>query len=217
MSLTPKISAVINLSLVVIAFVTGVVVYPHLPALVASHWNAAGDVNGYLGKFWGVFLLPIIMLGLLGLYLIIPKIDPLKANLKSFRNYYDGLWTLILAFMLYVFGLQLAWNLGARFDFGHALVPALAVLWYVTGVVLGKVKRNWFMGIRTPWTLSSDAVWDKTHAFGGKLFKIAAVISLLGIFFRGGLVIVMVIVPVLIVAVATVPYSYVVYRKLGLK
>jgi uncharacterized membrane protein len=123
----------------------------------------------------------------------------------------------LLAFLLYVFGLQLAWNLGARFDFVQALIPALAVLWYVTGVVLGQIKRNWFMGIRTPWTLSSDAVWDRTHALGGQLFKIAAVISLAGLFFRGGLVIVMVIVPVLAVAVVTVAYSYVVYRQLGLK
>jgi len=157
------------------------------------------------------------MLGMFGLYLVMPLIDPLKTNLKSFQKYYDGLWATIFAFMLYVFGLQLAWNLGARFDFGHALIPALAALWYFLGVVLGKVKRNWFMGIRTPWTLSSDVVWEKTHALGGQLFKIAAVISLAGLFLRGPLVVLALVVPVLVVSVVTVVYSYVIYRQLGLK
>jgi uncharacterized membrane protein len=215
--MTPKTSRLVIVLLVAASFVAGVFFYPYLPALVASHWDAAGEVNGYMGKFWGVFLVPVIMLGMFGLYLVMPLIDPLKTNLKSFQKYYDGLWATIFAFMLYVFGLQLAWNLGARFDFGHALIPALAALWYFLGVVLGKVKRNWFMGIRTPWTLSSDVVWEKTHALGGQLFKIAAVISLAGLFLRGPLVVLALVVPVLVVSVVTVVYSYVIYRQLGLK
>jgi uncharacterized membrane protein len=215
--MTTKTSRLIIILLVIVAFVAGAISYPYLPALIASHWNAIGEVNGYMSKFWGVFLVPVIMLGMFALYLVIPFIDPLKTNLKSFRDYYDGLWALLLVFMLYVFGLQLAWNLGARFDFGRALIPAFAILWYVLGIALGKVKRNWFMGIRTPWTLSSDVVWEKTHALGGKLFQLAAVLSLSGLFFRGGLVIFTILVPILVVAAVTVTYSYVVYRQLELK
>ena len=63
------------------------------------------------------------------------------------------------------------------------IIPAFAVLLFYIGILIKHAKRNWFIGIRTPWTLSSDKVWDKTHALGGKLFQVSAVITLGGIFF----------------------------------
>jgi len=71
-------------------------------------------------------------------------------------------------------------NLGYEFNMVQMMVPGLGILFYLLGVVLGKAKRNWFVGIKTPWTLSSDKVWDKTHVLGGKLFKIAGVIAFAG-------------------------------------
>jgi len=84
--------------------------------------------------------------------------------------------------MAYVYALSLLWNIGSRFDISRMLMPAIAVLWYVLGSVLQQSKRNWFMGIRTPWTLSNDVVWHKTHQLGGKLFKLSALIVLVSIF-----------------------------------
>ena len=93
-----------------------------------------------------------------------------------------------------------------------AMVPALGILFYFVGIVTEKAKRNWFIGIRTPWTLSSDIVWNKTHKIGGKLFKIAALIAFSGLFFPK-YAILLVIVPVILVALYTIVYSYFEYKK----
>jgi len=201
-------------SLIVAAFAAGVFAYPHLPNRIASHWNASGEADGYMSRFWGVFLMPLVMAGLFLLYLVIPRIDPLKENIESFRKYYNGFWFVISAFFLYIFALTLAWNLGYRFDFTAFMVPAIAGFWWFLGLLLEKSKRNWFVGIRTPWTLSSDAVWEKTHKLGGRLFKAAGIVSLAGIFISGGAAVFMVIaLSAFTIAIVTVVYSYVEYTK----
>ncbi len=208
-----KITNLIFLMLIVAAFVVGIILYPRLPNVIASHWNAAGQVNGYMGKFWGVFLMPVILLVMFVLYLIIPRVDPLKANIDSFRKHYNLFWVLFPVFLLYVYALQLGWNLGLRFNFSTAIVPVFALLWYFLGVIMSKAKRNWFFGIRTPWTLSNDIVWDKTHQLGGLLFKIAALISLLALF-SPSMFVYVIIIPILLIAAITTIYSYLEFKKL---
>ncbi len=207
---------IVLLIFVAAAFASGAFFYPQLPDKIASHWNASGEVDGYMNKFWGVFILPVIMLVLFVMYWVIPKIDPLKRNIELFRKYYNGFWIFLFVFLLYVFGLQTSWNLGLRFNFSTAIVPAVAMLWYAVGIIIGKAKRNWFIGIRTPWTLSSDVVWEKTHKLGSKLFKIAAFISLLGLFFKNGILVAAIVAPAVGVALITLVYSYIEYRKLRL-
>ncbi len=192
----------------------GVLLYPALPNQIASHWNAAGEANGFQSKFWGVFLVPAMMIVFFFLRLITLRIDPLKQNIESFKKYYDGFWIGINVFFLYIYGLTLAWNLGYRFNFTGMIIPAMSVLFYGIGIMMEQSKRNWFMGIRTPWTLSSDIVWSKTHKLGGVLFKIAACLSLFGMMFQGDIAILCVLViPILLASVTTVIYSYIEYRK----
>jgi len=176
-----KKSYLITLFIILVSFVLGFYFYPQFPDRAASHWNIKGQVDSYMGKFWVLFLMPIISLAIFLLFLLIPKIDPLKANIEKFRKYFDGFIVLIVLFLFYIYSLTIFWNLGVRFDMGQVLAPALAVLFYYCGVLTGKAKRNWFVGIRTPWTLSSDRVWEKTHKLGAKLFKIAGFIALIGI------------------------------------
>lgn len=212
--MSSKITNIILLILILAAFVGGTWAYPQLPERVASHWNTAGEVNGSMGRFLGVFLLPFIMAFLWFLYGIIPRVDPLKKNIAGFRKAYNAFWAFIMAFFLYVFVLTLAWNLGHRFDMTLAILPAVGVLFYVIGMVIEKSKRNWFMGIRTPWTLSSDVVWEKTHTLGGLLFKLVALVTLASLFFSPSVAILVIIVSALGVSLITVVYSYVVYRAL---
>jgi len=146
------------------------------------------------------------------LFILIPKIDPLKQNIEKFRKYFDGFIVLIISFLFYLYLLTIFWNLGIRFNMTQFLVPAFAVLFYYCGILVENAKRNWFIGIRTPWTLSSEKVWDKTHRLGGKLFKICGLIILFGIFLQG-YAIFFVFVPVLLVAGYTVVYSYFEYQK----
>jgi len=174
-------SSVIILLIILASFIAAIYLYPQMPDEMASHWNFKGEVDDYLPKFWGLFLMPIISLGLFLLFLLIPKIDPLKANIEKFRKYFDGFIVLIIVFLFYIYFLSIAWNLGKRFDMGQMMVPALGILFYYCGILVENAKRNWFIGIRTPWTLSNEKVWERTHKIGGKLFKISGVIAFLGI------------------------------------
>ncbi|MDD2646949.1 MAG: DUF1648 domain-containing protein [Patescibacteria group bacterium] len=208
-----KLSNLIFIIIILASIVVGVWAYSRLPSVIATHWNAAGQVDGYMSKFWGIFLTPIIMIFMFILYLVIPKIDPLKTNIASFGKYYNLFWILFEVFLLYIYVLQLGWNFGWQFNFSVMIIPAFAFLWYFLGAFLPKAKRNWFFGIRNPWTLSSDVVWEKTHRLAGAFFKAAALISLIGFFFPSSSIF-FVIIPVLAFAIATFIYSYVQFKKL---
>ena len=207
-----KKTEMLMLALIALSFAVAIYSYPQMPEQVASHWNAAGDVDGYMGRFWGVFLMPIIAAIMFPLYLVIPKIDPLRKNIEKFRSHYEWFILMVIAFLFYIYLLTTGWNFGMRFDMTRALIPAFAALFYYCGVVIEKAKRNWFIGIRTPWTLSSDVVWEKTHKLGGKLFKIAGVVSLLGLLSKDYAIWIMVA-PVLAFSLYMVLYSYLEWRK----
>jgi uncharacterized membrane protein len=191
-------------------------VYPMMPEQMASHWNASGQVDDYMPKLFGLLLFPAISLLMLCLFLLIPKIDPLKSNIQEFRKYFDGFIMLILLFLFYMYVMVILYNLGILFDMSVVVVPALAGLFYYIGILLDNAKRNWFIGIRTPWTLSSDRVWRKTHRIGAKLFKLVALISVIGLFFES-LAIWFVIVPVMLTVAYLFVYSYLDYQKEGRK
>lgn len=207
-----KKAYIIIIIIILISFIIGIYFYSRVPDQLASHWNAKGEVDDYMSKFWGLFLMPIVSIVLFLLFLLIPKIDPLKKNIEKFRKYFDTFVVLIILFLFYIYLLTIFWNIGIRFDMGQAIIPALGILFYYIGVLLKHAKRNWFIGIRTPWTLSSEKVWEKTHQLGSKLFKISGVIAFLGIFFQG-LAIWFVIIPAILVSFYTLAYSYFAYQK----
>ena len=186
-------------------------VYQSMPEQMASHWNAAGDVDGYLPRFLGVFMMPVVSLFMLGLFLVVPKVDPLKANIEKFRDYYDKFILLMVAFLFYIHALTLAWNLGFEFGMGSFVVPAIGVIIYYAGVLMENAKRNWFIGIRTPWTLSSDKVWDRTHKLGSRLFKIAGALMVIGLLFPEYLLVL--VAPVVVFSLYLIVYSYLEYKK----
>jgi uncharacterized membrane protein len=205
-------SNIIISAMILISFVVGIYFYPQMPDKIASHWNAQGQVDGYMSKFWGMFLIPIVSIGLFLLFILIPRIDPLKENIEKFRKYFDGFIVIVFLFLLYIYFLTILWNIGMRFDMGQAIAPAMGLLFYFVGVLVENSKRNWFIGIRTPWTLSSEIVWDKTHKIGGKLFKLAGVIAFIGAFTKE-YAIILIIGPIVLVSVYTVVYSYFEYQK----
>ncbi len=205
-------SEIIIIGIILLSLATGVYFYPQMPEKIASHWNVEGQVDGYMSKFWGLFLMPFISIGLLLLFLIIPKIDPLKANIEDFRKYYDRFIVLVILFLFYLYLLTILWNTGIRFNMIAFLAPAFSILFYYAGILTENAKRNWFIGIRTPWTLSNDKVWEKTHKIGGKLFKVAGVIALLGIIFQD-YALLFILAPVIIVVISTIIYSYFEYKK----
>jgi len=211
--MTTKFSYVAVALIIIASLAAACYVYPLLPEKVASHWNIAGEVDGYMGKFWGVFLLPIISALFAGLFFVLPKIDPLRKNIDGFRREYNLFFVSVVLFLVYMYILTLIWNLGVLFEMGRFVTFGIGFLFILMGYILPRTKRNWFLGIRTPWSLSSDTVWQKTHAVGGKLFivtGIAAVISSLAFPEQSLFVIVgFAVVSVLWLFV----YSYLTYRK----
>jgi uncharacterized membrane protein len=148
------------------------------------------------------------------LFLVIPNIDPLKANIAQFLEAFNLFIVLIVGFMVYIYALTILWNLGyTNFGVGNAMMPALGVLFLFIGYILRKTKRNYFIGIRTPWTLSSDRVWDETHRIGAILFTISGVLAILGSFFGGMTAFMMIMVPIFGSTIFLVIYSYVLYRR----
>ena len=207
-----KLIRIAIIAVLIITFALTIAVYPTAPDRIASHWNAAGEVNGYMSKFWGLFLIPIIMTGFIALLAVLPRIDPHKKNYEKFRDYYDGF---ILLFALFLLAIQIQiilWSIGYQISPNLTFPLLIGALFIYIGFLLDHAEQNWFVGIRTPWTLSSKTVWKKTHEFGGKLFKIAGIISCLGIF-AGVYALWFVLVPALAVGVITVVYSYYEFQK----
>jgi uncharacterized membrane protein len=200
--------------LVLLSLAVGVLLYPIMPATMASHWNDHGQVDGYTSRFWGVFFLPMTLVGMACLLLVIPNIDPLKANIARFRTHYDAFVLLTMGFLFYLHLLTLLWNLGVQMHLQQMLAPAIAVLFYAIGALMQHAKRNYFIGIRTPWTLSSDEVWDRTHKAAGKWFRLAGLAALGGVLWPD-LAVVFVIMPVMVAALYSTVYSYLEYRRLS--
>ena len=209
-----KYATAITLLIILATFVLGAALYPHLPAHLATHWNMQGNVNHFTPKFWSVFGLPFIMIGIAALFLLIPLIDPLKKNIAVFRPYFDLFVVLLMLFLFYAYLLVIIWNMGNHFNMNEALVPALGAFFYYFGVLMAHAQPNWFVGIRTPWTLSNTTVWRDTHRLGGRLYKIAGLIAVLG-FFVPQYALLVAVIPLLIVSLFLIIYSYVDFQSIN--
>ncbi|MCE5298806.1 MAG: DUF1648 domain-containing protein [Methanoregulaceae archaeon] len=200
------------LAVIILTLVITILAYPELPDQIPSHWNFEGEVDGYLPKLWGALVIPLVMIPFTALFFLLPRIDPLKENYRKFQGYYEGF---ILVFAVFLFTIQLQillWGLGYPISPTLLLPLTMGALYLYLGFLVEHAEQNWFVGIRTPWTLSSEQVWKKTHALGGTLFKIAGIIAMIGVFF-GEYSLWFTLVPILIVAAYMVIYSYLEYRK----
>ena len=205
-------SEIIILGTALLFFVIGIYLYPWMPERMASHWNIHGEVDGYISKFWGVFLLPFIFTMLALLFVAIPRIDPLKANIEKFRKYYDGFIILFSIFWFSIYIQTILWNIGIQISPTIVFPVGFSFLFFYIGILCENVKRNWFIGIRTPWTLSNEKVWEKTHRNGGKMFKIAGLVALLGVLFQD-YAFLLILIPVVLIVAYTFTYSYFEYQK----
>jgi uncharacterized membrane protein len=210
--MSTKTSIVLSFVLIAVALLVGLVLYARLPDPMPSHWNAAGQVDGYMPKFWGIFLMPIITVVLVPLFLVIPHIDPLKANIAKFRGVFNWFIVIFVVYMLFIYALTLAASLGFQFNMTAMILPVVGLLCIGAGYMMSKAKQNFFIGIRTPWTLSSETVWDETHKLGSKLFMVSGVVTILSTFLsKNGIWVMLVI--VLVAAFVPILYSYILWRR----
>jgi uncharacterized membrane protein len=183
---------------------------------VPVHWNASGIADGWAHTPFGLFLVPGIATLLFGLSLVLPKIDPRGANLVRSSTAYGTIWLAIMAFLAAIQGQIIAVAFGVPMRMPGYVTALVGGLFVVMGNVMGKLRSNYSVGIRTPWTLADEQVWDETHRFGGRVFVGGGLVLVVSAFISpdgsrvrymiGGVVVVMVI--------ATFAKSYLVWRRL---
>ncbi|PFF05446.1 hypothetical protein CN315_24050 [Bacillus cereus] len=204
-----------HLVAIILIFITGLAwayAWPNLPDAMAVHWGTEG-VNGYASKFNAMLLLLGIMIFTYVLLTITPKIDPKKKNYDKFSKGYMIINYSVVVLLFLVNMLVIGVGLGYDIPMNSTPLILVGLLFIVIGNYLPQCKPNYFVGIKTPWTLSNEEVWRKTHRFSGKVFVVLGIIMILSVF-----VPVMwksfVMVGIIIGAVGlTMGYSYVAYKK----
>jgi len=199
---------------VLAAFVVSAIAYRRLPERVPVHWDVHGNVNGYGSRFAGAFGMPLLMLGLWLLLRLLPRIDPRRANYAKFADTYDlfvdSLVGLLLVMQLALLANTLGWPVSME-----RVAPVLIGLQFIIlGNALPRARPNWWFGIRTPWTLSNDRVWARTHRVAGYLLAGAgAVLLLIGAFAPTSLAFALGVGAVVAASVGSLVYSYFAWRQ----
>lgn len=201
-----------GLGLVLVSFAVTAAMYAGLPDPMPSHWNVHGQADGWMPKFWGAFLTPLIMAALWLFLRFLPRLSPRGFEMEPFAKTWEILRFSILGFLLVVLLCVLFTARSGRNFPNSVLIAGMGLLFVVIGNFLGKVTRNFFVGIRTPWTLANEEVWYRTHRLGGKLF-VAAGLVVFAMAFVGFRIWAM-IAAILVAALVPAVYSYVIYRKL---
>lgn len=160
------------------AVAAGAILYPRLPEQVPSHWNFQGQVDGYSSRAFGAFFFPLLTIGVYILLVVAPKIDPRQENYARFAGAYRLLrWGFVLLFTaLWVVTILAA--LSYPVNVGLIVKAGVGLLLVVIGNVMGQMRHNYFVGIRTPWTLANEEVWRKTHRLGARMFVVCGLICL---------------------------------------
>lgn len=152
--------------------------YPALPESLPIHWNAAGQVDGY-GARWHLWLLgPVCMSALLLLAIVLPWLSPKQFEVQASGATYGYLMALPIALMAIIELVVLGTALGVRIEMARVVPALIFMMLILMGNPMGKVRRNFFLGIRTPWTLASESVWRATHRLAGKLMVGTGVLGL---------------------------------------
>lgn len=145
---------------------------------LASHWGMDGRVNGTMSKTTGLVLAPAIALGLSLVLALVPRIEPRRGSIEASRKAFFALWIGGLVVLAVMHAAVLLAAMGFDADVPGVLMVFVALTIAVAGNYMGKVRPNFFIGVRTPWTLSSDLSWEKSHRVMGRLFVFSALAAL---------------------------------------
>jgi len=176
---------ILPIVLILAIFAVGLYFWPQLPDRLPTHWGINGEVNGWSSKTFTILFLPALMAGVYLLISFLPLMDPLKVNIELFSGLYYWFKIVFILFMAALYFMTIYAGLGHALNVGRYVMLGVAILFLFLGLMLPKVKKNYTIGIRLPWTLHSEVVWDKTHQLGGKLFIALAVLMAIIAFLPG--------------------------------
>jgi uncharacterized membrane protein len=203
---------VIGILLIAATLIATAIAYPHLPEAVPTHWDMRGQPNGYSPK-WQLFVtLPCIMAGLMILFRLLPWLSPKRWEVDSFQSTYLYIMLVALGMMACIQVVTLWAGMGRHVNVSRAILVAVSCLFAALGNVLGKVRRNFYIGVRTPWSLANDRVWNATHRLAAKTFVAAGLIGI--VFAAVGFYDWFTIAILMTGALIPVIYSLVVYKQL---
>jgi uncharacterized membrane protein len=157
--------------------------------------------------------MPLMMAVILVILRALPHIDPRKANYEKFSGVYEIIVSLSMTFMLGMHLMLLAIATGTDMPVARIIPAAVGAFFIVIGVLLPRAHPNWFIGIRTPWTLSSDVAWEKTHRFGGLLFVASGVVTILAALAAPGVATWVLIATAATATISVFAYSFVVWKR----
>jgi len=199
--------------LITATIIASVVVYPRLPDRVPTHWNMHGQVDGYGPKWMTTLLLPAVLVGIWGLMRLLPKIDPWRDNYAKMQDTYDVVVNAALTVIALAHFAVIAATLGMPIDAERVMPVGAGVLLIVIGNVLPRARPNFWFGIRTPWTLTNERVWERTHRVGGYLLVGAGILVVGSAFLPIDIAVPAAAVMAVGAALITVVYSYYAWRQ----
>ncbi len=184
-----------------------------LPEQIPTHWNYKNEIDAYSGKS-SIIIFPAISIGIYLLLLFVPLLDPKKANYDLFTGAYYGIRVGVLAFLDLLFISVMHATLSKSSAWMEYIPSAVCLLFAIIGYYMKGIKPNYFVGIRTPWTIESPEVWEKTHMMGSKLWLYGGLITFVLCLFTGKYSVFVLIPSILILAFVPMIYSYLIYKKL---
>jgi uncharacterized membrane protein len=190
-----------------------VAVYGSLPERIPTHFNFRGRADGWSSRPVGAFLLPGIMIGTWLLLHVLRRVDPRRDNYERFD---DTFWLLVNGIVFFLGLLHVAIlgeTLGWPIHFPTALVLIVGLGFIAVGNYLPRIRSNWWMGIRTPWTLESERVWRETHRLGGRTFVAAGVATMASLLLPNGVQGYVMFGSIIAAAIVPLVYSYFVWRR----
>jgi uncharacterized membrane protein len=198
--------------LIAAALAATAILYPHLTAQVPTHWNLHGQPDDYSPR-WQLFLFgPGFMALVMLLTWIFPWLSPKRFEIDSFWSTYRQVMVMSFCLMVYVYAVMLWSALGRPLDMGRAILCGAFLFIALFGNLMGKLRRNFYIGIRTPWTLASERVWNATHRFAARIAVatglIGLVLSILGLYLFWA------VLALLVGALVSMVYSLVIYKQL---
>jgi uncharacterized membrane protein len=199
--------------LIVIAAVAVALIYGRLPEQVPTHWNFQGEVDDYGPRFPSAFFGPLVSAGLWILLPVLRRVDPRRRNYERFDDTFWLLLNVLTIGMLYLHGLTLAVALGYDVNVSRGMLFGLGLLFAGLGNYLPRLRSNWWMGIRTPWTLESEEVWRRTHRLGGRTFVVGGLLCMIAAMLPWRVAPWVAMAGLVLAGLVPVIYSYVIWRQ----
>ena len=212
--MTNKITLVIGGILVALNLIAGFLAYPHLPEKVPVHWNIAGEVDRWGSSWQGAFMIPLIILGLYLLFIFLPKIDPKKKSYIQMGRAYGSITLVIMfVFTIIYFG-TLGATMGYLENLPSIVMIGVGTMLLVIGNYMGKLKHNYFVGIRTPWTLANEEVWYKTHRMAGPFWMVGGLLYIATSLMASSYLMIAIVITIFILVFIPTVYSFVIFKRL---